>query len=55
MPLSTYDRQFGGKPGSAGKAHAAMVKQYGAKKGASVFHALKNKRKGRTLLAGGDR
>ena len=45
MPLSKYNAQFGGKPGSAEKAHSAMVQEYGAKKGESVFYATKNKRK----------
>jgi hypothetical protein len=45
MPLSKYDKQFGGKPGSAAKAYKAMAKQYGAKKGEQVFYATKNKRK----------
>ena len=45
MPLSRYDRQFGGKKGSARKAKRAMAKQYGAKKGEQVFYA-KNKRAG---------
>jgi hypothetical protein len=45
MPLSKYNAQFGGKAGSAAKAHSAMVKQYGAKKGEEVFYATKNKRK----------
>lgn len=44
MPLSKYDTAFGGKKGSAEKAHAAMAKQYGAKKGERVFYATKNKR-----------
>ena len=52
MPLSKYNAQFGGKSGSAAKAHAAMVKEYGAKKGESVFHALKNKRKKAGILHG---
>ncbi len=43
MPLSKYDKDFGGK-GGATKAHSAMVKEYGEKKGESVFYALKNKR-----------
>lgn len=43
MPLSKYDQYFGGK-GGATKAHAAMAKEYGAKKGESVFYGLKNKR-----------
>ena len=46
MPLSKYNKSFGGKPGSAAKAHAAMVKEYGEKKGEQVFYATKNKRKG---------
>ena len=50
MPLSKNNAEFGGKPGSAAKAHAAMVKEYGAKKGESVFYATKNKRK-KTLLS----
>ena len=45
MPLSKYDKFFGGK-GGATKAHAAMAKEYGAEKGESVFYALKNKRAG---------
>lgn len=44
MPLSKYNAAFGGKEGSAEKAHAAMVQQYGAKKGEQVFYATKNKR-----------
>ena len=46
MPLSHYNKEFGGKPGSAAKAHAAMVKEYGEKKGEEVFYATKNKHKG---------
>jgi len=45
MPLSKYNRYFGGKSGSASKAHAAMAKEYGAEKGERVFYATKNKRK----------
>jgi hypothetical protein len=45
MPLYKYDKQFGGKPGSAAKAKAAMTQEYGEKKGTSVFYATKNKRK----------
>ena len=44
MPLSKYNAEFGGKPGSAAKAHAAMMKEYGAKKGEQVFYATKNKK-----------
>lgn len=42
MPLSKYNRQFGG---DARKAYAAMVRKYGARKGRQVFYATKNKRK----------
>lgn len=54
MPLSKYNAQFGGKAGSAAEAHAAMVKQYGAKKGEQVFYATKNKKKRKraTMLRG---
>lgn len=46
MPLSAYDSYFGGKPGSAAEAHAAMIRQYGSKKKADeVFYALVNQRK----------
>lgn len=45
MPLSRYNPQFGGKKGSAEKAHAAMTEEYGEKKGEQVFYATKNKRK----------
>ena len=45
MPMSKYNAAFGGKSGSAAKAHAAMVKEYGAKKGASVFYATVNKKR----------
>ena len=48
MPLSKYNAQFGGKTGSAAKAHSAMVKEYGEKKGEKVFYATKNKRKGKS-------
>jgi len=44
MPLSKYNRAFGGKEGSAEKAHASMIEQYGEKKGEEVFYATKNKR-----------
>ena len=46
MPLSKYNAAFGGKAGSAAKAHAAMAKEYGAEKGERVFYATKNKRLG---------
>ena len=44
MPLSQYNAAFGGQAGSARKAHAAMVKEYGAKKVERVFYATKTKR-----------
>lgn len=49
MPLSKYDRWFGGKGGAA-KAHAAMVAEYGPEKGEAVFHATLNQRKKRKSL-----
>ena len=52
MPLSRYDTAFGGKKGSAGKAKRAMAKQYGAKKGESVFYASVNKAKKKRHSAG---
>ena len=54
MPMSKYDTHFGGKGGAA-KAHAAMVKEYGAEKADEVFYAKINKmkkRKRHTLLRG---
>lgn len=45
MPISRYNAAFGGKPGSAQKAHDAMMKEYGAKEGTSVFYAMVNKKK----------
>jgi hypothetical protein len=45
MPLRIYDELFGGKPGAAHDTHTAMVKQYGAKRGNSVFYATIEKRK----------
>lgn len=53
MPLSKYDREFGGKRGSATKAHAAMVRQYGAEKGERVFYATKAKNAKRRRKRGG--
>lgn len=44
MPLSKYNEAFGGSKGSAVKAHAAMAKEYGEKKGEQVFYATKNAR-----------
>lgn len=44
MPISKYDRVFGGK-GSAAKALEAMKKRYGPEKGRRVFYATINKRR----------
>lgn len=44
MPMSKYDRHFGGKKGSAAKAKRAMKETYGEEKGERVFYATKNKR-----------
>jgi hypothetical protein len=49
MPVSKYDRYFGGKSGSAQKTLSSMQSEYGQKKGTSVFYALKNKRKSQGL------
>lgn len=45
MPISKYNRYFGGKRGSALKAWMAMLKEYGRKKGKQVFYAKVNKAK----------
>lgn len=45
MPLSSYDRFFGVKSGSAARAHAEMIRHYGLKKGTQVFYSLLNDRK----------
>ena len=50
-PLGKYNGQFGGKPGSASKTMASMQRQYGKPKGAKVFYATKNKRKGGGVMA----
>jgi len=44
MPITKYDKYFGGK-GGASKAKSAMAKEYGSKKGEQVFYATKNKKK----------
>lgn len=44
MPLSKYDKHFGGKKGAAKKAKKAMREHYGEEKGERVFYATKNKR-----------
>jgi hypothetical protein len=49
MPVSKYDRYFGGKRGSAQETLSSMQQQYGQQKGTSVFYALKNKRKSQGL------
>ena len=46
MPLAKYNKSFGGSRGAAAKAHAAMVKTYGAKTGEQVFYATANTHKG---------
>jgi len=43
MPLSKYDRYFGG---DAAKAYRQMIKQYGAEKGRRVFYATVKKKGG---------
>lgn len=48
MPMSKYDKHFGGKKGSAAKAKSAMADQYGEEEGERVFYATKNKRKGKS-------
>jgi hypothetical protein len=54
MPLKNYDKDFGGKKGSAAKAHRAMVKTYGkGKKAEEVFYATKNRNK--TAIKGSTR
>jgi len=45
VPISQYDSVWGHKPGSAAKAKAAMVKQYGTTEGTRIFHATTNERK----------
>jgi hypothetical protein len=44
MPISKYDRYFGG---DAAKALAAMKKQYGPEKGRRIFYATIAKRRRR--------
>ncbi len=45
MPMSNYDRLFGGKSGSAAKARNAMRKKYGPDEGDRVFYATVNRRR----------
>ncbi len=44
-PLSEYDKYFGGKPGAAAKAKAAMIEEYGEERGEQVFYAKINKKR----------
>ena len=44
MPVSRYDKHFGGHPGDADKALASMKKTYGPKKGEAVFYGTIAKR-----------
>jgi len=55
VPISDYDRYFGGQPGAAQKAKTAMCKQYGEKRGTQVFYATVNSHKhgGKTVRAKG--
>ncbi len=52
MPISKYDKHYGGKAGSAAKAKRSMEQQYGKDKGEEVFYATANKRKRRGMTAG---
>jgi hypothetical protein len=45
VPLSRYDRLYGGKPGGAAKAFAAMRGTYGERKGRQVFFSVAAQRK----------
>lgn len=45
MPLSKYNKAFGGKKGSARKAKRAMMEHYGPEKGEDVFYGKVNKEK----------
>jgi hypothetical protein len=42
VPLSRYDRYFGG---NAAKALRAMIAKYGAQRGRQVFYATVNKKR----------
>lgn len=44
MPLTKYDKIFGGQRGAAAKTLAQMKKTYGPKKGETVFYAVIAKR-----------
>jgi hypothetical protein len=54
MPMSRYNKAFGGKKGSAAKAHAAMVEQYGKEKAERVFYATVNKKRPGLIRRGGE-
>ena len=45
MPIRQYDSAFGGKPGAAAKAKAAMLRDHGLKRGTEMFYATVNKRR----------
>jgi hypothetical protein len=45
MPVSKYNRYFGGKRGAAQETLSAMISRYGRDEGTRVFYATKNKRK----------
>ena len=47
MPISRYNRYFGGGPGAAQRALDAMKKTYGPKKGEHVFYGTVAKRERR--------
>lgn len=48
MPLSRYDKYFGGKRGAAEEARSAMKRTYGSKDGEHVFWARVAKAKRRS-------
>lgn len=43
MPVSKYNKFYGGQKGSAAKALEAMRSRYGDAKGTSIFYAKANK------------
>lgn len=45
MPIDSYDHLFGAKKGSANKALAALIKEYGPQKGTRIFYAMAADRK----------
>lgn len=48
MPLSRYDKYFGGQTGAAERALASMKRLYGAKAGEHVFYGTVAKRQRKT-------